>query len=67
MRLKTPEQVKREFFNRGETFSDWAKKNGYRREEVYDVISGRNKAKRGRGHEIAVKLGLKPAPEQITA
>jgi gp16 family phage-associated protein len=67
MKLKTPEQVKLEFFRRGENFSDWAEQNGYRRDEVYAVLNGRCKARRGKGHEIAVKLGLKPQDEQLAA
>jgi gp16 family phage-associated protein len=55
----TPEQVKEAFAKRGETFTDWAKKHGYTREEVYRVLNGQNKARYGKGHEIAKKLGLK--------
>ena len=32
-----------------------------RGEEVYRVVNGITKAKRGKGHKIAVELGLKPA------
>ncbi|TNH04501.1 DNA-binding protein [Testudinibacter sp. TR-2022] len=58
---KTPEQVKQEFENRGETLSDWASEHGYDRNYVYRVLSGSIRARRGVGHEIAVKLGLKKA------
>lgn len=57
----TPEQVKTRFRTRGQTFSDWAKKNGYSPRDVYLVLNGQSKARWGKGHEIAVKLGLKPA------
>jgi gp16 family phage-associated protein len=57
--VKTPEQVKEDFAKRGETITDWAKKHGYTREEVYRVLNGQNKARYGKGHEIAKKLGLK--------
>ena len=67
MKTKTPDQVRREFFNKGKTLSDWAIENGYTRDDVYNVMSGRNKATRGRGHEIAVKLGLKPAHAETVA
>ena len=63
----TPEKLKEQFLARGETFSDWAKANGYPRDYVYGVLNGRCKARRGLGHEIAVKLGLKSAPEKLAA
>lgn len=59
----TPEQLKQQFRQRGETFADWAERNGYARYEVYRVVNGTNKARFGKGHEIAVKLGLKPVAQ----
>ncbi|MDP8080224.1 DNA-binding protein [Phocoenobacter skyensis] len=59
MKIKTPEQVKKEFEAKGKSFAEWAKENGYDRFYVYRVLNGSIKAKRGIGHEIAVKLGLK--------
>lgn len=56
----TPDQVKAKFQRDGKTFSQWAKENGYDRHHVYLVLNGTCKAKYGKGHEIAVKLGLKP-------
>jgi gp16 family phage-associated protein len=64
----TPDQVRERFRARGTTLASWAKENGYPREDVYRVISGRYKAHYGRAHEIAVKLGLKiPDAEPSTA
>lgn len=57
----TPDQIKELFANRGETFTEWAKKNGYTRSDVYRVLNGQSKARYGKGHEIAKKLGLKSA------
>lgn len=57
----TPEQLKARFQREGKTFADWAKAHGYTRQEVYRVLNGQAKAKYGKGHEIAIKLGLKPA------
>ena len=57
----TPEQVKTQFKREGKTFKAFADSNGYPYCEVVRVINGINKARRGRGHEIAVKLGLKEA------
>lgn len=56
----TPEQVKAELQSLGITITQWAKENGYSRNEVYRVLNGQSKAKYGKSHEIAVKLGLKP-------
>ena len=61
------DQVKRSFQQRGITFTDWALANGYRPNEVYRVLNGQAKAHYGKAHEIAVKLGMKPAPEQLAA
>ncbi|MFP1724054.1 MULTISPECIES: DNA-binding protein [Lonsdalea] len=61
--MKTPEQVKQLFRQNGWTFNRWAEENGYRPSDVYRVLNGLTKAKYGKGHEIAVKLGLKtPQP-----
>ena len=57
--LKTPEEVKREFDSAGISIGSWAKQNGFKRERVYAVLDGRNKAKYGAAHSIAVALGLK--------
>lgn len=58
--MLTPDQVKARFHERGETFTDWAKRNGYSRHAVYRVLNGFDKGRYGQAHEIAVKLGLKP-------
>ena len=55
----TPEPVKKNFKQKGITFSGWAREHGYRPQEVIRVLNGFSKASRGQGHEIAVKLGLK--------
>ena len=57
----TPEQVKAKFQREGKTVSSWARENGYRLNHVYLVLNGACKAKYGKGHEIAVALGLKKA------
>nr|WP_247605296.1 DNA-binding protein [Providencia rettgeri] len=56
----SPEQVKANLNLSGITITQWAKDNGYSRNEVYRVLNGVVKAKYGKAHEIAVKLGLKP-------
>jgi gp16 family phage-associated protein len=63
----TPEQVKEQFQKRGQTFSAWAEQHGYRTNEVYRVLNGQSKAKYGKCHEIAIKLGLKVDSSQQAA
>ena len=58
-KLKTLEQVREEFSQKGETFVDWARQEGFSPMRVYDVVQGRTKCKRGEGHRIAVALGIK--------
>ena len=62
----TPDQVKNKFALEGRTFAAWATEHGYRRHDVYRVLNGLTKARWGKGHEIAVKLGLKPQPANPT-
>ncbi len=57
----TPEQLKAKFAAEGRTFSAWAEERGYSRFDVYRVINGMAKGRRGKAHQIAVELGLKAA------
>ena len=59
----TPDQVKKSFRLRGQTFSDWARNNGYPPNKVLRVLNGFDKGHYGKAHEIAVKLGLKPSSD----
>ena len=52
-------RVRQEFHQAGRSVSDWAKSQGFDPALVYSVLAGRNRATRGKSHEIAVKLGLK--------
>lgn len=47
------------FANSGLAVSDWAASNGFRRENVYAVLAGRTRGRRGESHRIAQALGLK--------
>ena len=58
-KLKTPQQVKAEFARAGVSIGSWAKANGFKREQVYAILSGNTKAKYGTAHQIALALGLK--------
>jgi gp16 family phage-associated protein len=55
----TPEQLKANFRQQGKTFKDFATQHNFPYCEVVRVVNGLNKARRGQGHDIAVKLGLK--------
>jgi gp16 family phage-associated protein len=57
--LKTLEQVKKDFLFKGQSVSDWARKHGFKYQNVKEVLEGRSKCFRGEGHKIAVTLGIK--------
>lgn len=63
----TPAQVKERFRQRGETFSQWARDNGYSVNKVHRVMAGIEKGHYGQAHEIAVRLGLKVDPSKVTS
>ncbi|MDD5276748.1 MAG: DNA-binding protein [Methylovulum sp.] len=63
----TPEEVKNQFKARGEPISQWAKSHGYPLNRVYRVLNGQDKAYWGKGHDIAVALGMKTNPDQPAA
>lgn len=54
------EAARAAFYDRGEDVASWARSRGFRPANVYRVLSGQSKAKRGEGHWIAIALGLKP-------
>lgn len=61
-KLKTPEQVRAEFLARGEAFTTWGRERGFNVSDIYRVLNGYHLATRGKGHQIAVALGLKANP-----
>ena len=60
----TPQQIKAQFRERGESVAAWADANGFSRDVVYRVLNGRSPAWRGQPHKVALALGLKAAPKQ---
>lgn len=60
---KAIERVCAEFVERGESVAAWARARGYEPPQVYALLAGRNKGRFGRGHDIAVALGLKPGKQ----
>ncbi len=57
--MKTLEEVRDEFYRAGQSITQWADTHGYPMHLVQQVLSGRSRCLRGKGHEIAVLLKLK--------
>ncbi|AIV75392.1 MULTISPECIES: DNA-binding protein [pseudomallei group] len=55
----TGEAAKRKLREQGKTIKQWAEENGYPYVLVSRVIRGVQKANYGKGHEVAVALGMK--------
>lgn len=53
------DEARANFEAQGVAVTDWAQANGFKREDVYAVLNGRTKGRRGQAHSIAVALGLK--------
>lgn len=58
----TPEQVKKNLNSQGKTLKQFAIDHNFKPNDVYRVLNGSRKGLYGKGHEIAVALGLKPTP-----
>ena len=58
-------EIKSEFQLQGMSIAAWARARAFDPRLVYAVLGGRNKASRGKSHQIAIALGIKPGP-QIT-
>ena len=65
--MKSILEAKALFDAAGIPISDWAAANGFARENVYAVLDGRLKGKRGEAHRIAVALGLKRGIPTLSA
>jgi gp16 family phage-associated protein len=59
-KLRSRTEITEQFELEGKTVQAWAAQNNFRPANVYAVLTGRCKCRRGEGHRIAVKLGLKP-------
>lgn len=66
-KTKTVDQVKAEFASNGKTFSQWAQENNFSKFDVYKVLNGSLKGRRGTAHDIAVALGIKTPAAQRAA
>lgn len=56
------EEVKSNLREEGKTLKQFAIEHGFEPNDVYRVIGGSRKALYGKGHEIAVALGMKLKP-----
>ena len=59
----TSDQVKAHLSAQGITVKQWAAQHNFNLETVYKVLQGVRKCNFGKGHEIAVALGMKVKPE----
>lgn len=57
--IRTSQEVRNEFIRKGVSMANWARVNGFDKATVSQVLSGCNAATRGKGHKIAVLLGIK--------
>lgn len=62
-KLRSPEDARRWFVDNGVTATAWAKKYGFKRHIVIDLLHGRLKGKYGEAHRAAIALGLKADPK----
>jgi gp16 family phage-associated protein len=62
MMADSTEQIKARFRAEGVSIAEWARARGFSEIMVYRVLAGTVKGTRGEAHNIAVALGLKPAP-----
>jgi gp16 family phage-associated protein len=59
----TPTEVRTKFHFRGETIRSWALRHSIDVACAYRLLNGRSVGIRGKTHEVAVALGLKPNPK----
>lgn len=64
-RLLTAQEARNRFYVEGTSVTDWAREHGFPRQAVYSVLSGKSRCTRGRGHRIAVALGMKRSTDAI--
>lgn len=61
------QQRKKQFIDEGHAVKQWARMHGFADDmpAVYRVLNGQSPALRGKAHQIAVALGIKPSHEPI--
>lgn len=63
--LRSAREARLWFYEVGISMTDWAREHGFPRQAVYAVLSGRSRCARGRGHQIAVALGMKRPADTV--
>lgn len=58
-------QFKANLIAQGKTIKSWAMEHGFSSQEVSEVLTGKNKCIRGKGHYIAIAMGVKADPETL--
>lgn len=58
-KLRTPQEIRDEWFRKGMTQSQWARDHGIAGSVVSSVMNGQNRCRKGTGHRVAIMLGLK--------
>jgi gp16 family phage-associated protein len=61
---KSTQKIKRTFEMKGVTFREWCSEHRFDPSVVSKVLNGHYRCVRGKRHQIAVALGLKPDPTQ---
>ena len=66
--IKTRQEVLEEFDLKGQPIALWTQQNAFHPANVYAVLTGKTRGKRGEAHRIAVALGLKRgiSPESVS-
>ena len=64
--VRSPDDFRQYLADQGKTLKQWAIEHGYKSDFDQNycsrVLTGMVKAKRGKGHEIAVAMGIKANP-----
>lgn len=58
--VKSREDVLKQFELEGVTVKEWSNTHDFNPVNVYAVLAGRTRGRRGEAHRIAMELGLKP-------
>lgn len=63
--LRKPEEVLRSFIQNGISVRGWAREHNFSPYTVRDLLRGKNRGLRGKSHEAAIALGIKPNPKDV--
>ncbi len=66
-RLRSAKEARRWFYTQGLSVKDWAGEHRFPQQAVYAVLSGKSRCSRGRGHRIAIALGMKEPTAEVAS